>query len=88
MGLRHPSNRFDSPADLDTRAAQRARVLRLPLAADREALVTKAQLAAHLQVHEKTIERLVAKGMPCLRLSRRAIRFRVSACETWMEVRP
>jgi hypothetical protein len=84
MGLRDSSDRRRTAAELDTRAAQRARVLRLPLAADHEPWVTKAQLAAHLQVHEKTIERLVAKGMPCLRLSRRAIRFRVSACEAWM----
>lgn len=84
MGLRDLSDRHGSLADLNTRAAQHARVLRLPLAEDHEPWVTKAQLAAHLQVHEKTIERLVAKGMPCLRLSRRAIRFRVSACEAWM----
>jgi len=84
MGLRDSSDRRRSLVELDTRAAQRARVLRLPLAEDHEPWVTKAQLAAHLQVHEKTIERLVAKGMPCLRLSRRAIRFRVSACEAWM----
>ena len=84
MGLRGSSDHSGSLAVLDTRAVQRARVLRLPLAEDHEPWVTKAQLAAHLQVHEKTIERLVAKGMPCLRLSRRAIRFRVSACEAWM----
>jgi hypothetical protein len=87
MGLQDPSDRFGSPAGLDTRAAQRARVLRLPLAGDHEPWVTKAQLAVHLNVHEKTIERLVAKGMPCLRLSRRAIRFRVSACEAWVGAR-
>lgn len=88
MGLRNSSNRRRSLAELDTRAAQSARVLRLPLAEGHEPWVTKAQLAEHLQVHEKTIERLVAKGMPCLRLSRRAIRFRVSACEAWMGAKP
>jgi hypothetical protein len=87
MGLRDPSDRYSSPADLDTRATQRARVLRLPLAEDHEPWVTKAQMAAHLKVHEKTVERLVAKGMPCLRLSRRTISFRVSACEAWMGTR-
>lgn len=87
MGLRDPSDRFGSLAGLDTRAAQRARVLRLPLAEDHEPWVTKAQMAAHLKVHEKTVERLVVKGMPCLRLSRRTIRFRVSVCETWMGAR-
>jgi hypothetical protein len=84
MGLRDSSDCFGSPADLDGRAAGRARVLRLPLAEDHEPWVTKTQLAAHLKVHEKTIERQVAKGMPCLRLSRRTIRFRVSACEAWI----
>jgi excisionase family DNA binding protein len=87
MGLQRPQDRFGLPADLDARAAGRARVLRLPVAEDHEPWVTKAQLAEHLKVHEKTVERLVAKGMPCLRLSRRAIRFRVSACEAWVGAR-
>ena len=48
-------------------------------------LVTKAELAAHLQVHPKTIERRVQDGMPCLRVGRRALRFRVAECEAWLE---
>lgn len=49
----------------------------------REAWVTKLQLAAHLQVSAKTIDRWVAQGMPCLRRSR-TMRFQVSACESWL----
>jgi excisionase family DNA binding protein len=82
--IRPPSDRLSSASDLDTRATHRARVLRLSLAEDHEPWVTKTQLAEHLKVHEKTVERLVAKGMPCLRPGRRAIRFRISECEAWV----
>lgn len=58
-----------------------------PLAEDHEPWVTKAQLAEHLKVHEKTVERLVASGMPCLRPGRRAIRFCISECEAWLGAR-
>ena len=61
------------------------RVLRFPGRPGSERLVTKAELAAHLQVHEKTIERRMASGMPCLRVGKRAVRFRISECEAWLE---
>jgi phage terminase Nu1 subunit (DNA packaging protein) len=48
-----------------------------------EPWVTKAQLAQHVQVSAKTVERWVADGMPCLR-SRRTVRFQISACEAWL----
>jgi len=60
-------------------------ILRFPRLAEREPWITKAQLAAHLQVHEKSIERRVASGMPCLHVGKRAVRFRISECEAWLE---
>ena len=59
-------------------------VVRLPVRGVREPWVRKAQLAAHFQVHEKTIERWVAAGMPVIR-GKRLVRFQVSACESWLE---
>ena len=49
-----------------------------------EPWVTKLQLARHLQVSEKTVERWAAEGMPCLR-RKRLLRFRISECEGWLE---
>ena len=54
-------------------------------ASGREPWQTKRQLAAHLQVSEKTVERWMAAGMPCLRGGRgRTIRFQVRECESWL----
>lgn len=60
------------------------RVVRFRPRAGNEAWVTKQQLADHLQVSVKTIERWIAEGMPCLR-RKRFLRFRLSACEAWLE---
>jgi phage terminase Nu1 subunit (DNA packaging protein) len=59
-------------------------LVRLPLRPGSEPLVTKAQLAEHLQVHPKTIERRVEAGTPCLRVGKRAVRFRIAECEAWL----
>jgi phage terminase Nu1 subunit (DNA packaging protein) len=59
-------------------------LVRLPLRLGSEPLVTKARLAEHLQVHPKTIERRVEAGMPCLRVGKRAVRFRIAECEAWL----
>ena len=54
-------------------------------ASGREPWQTKRQLAGHFQVSEKTVERWMAAGMPCLRGGRgRTIRFQVRECETWL----
>jgi phage terminase Nu1 subunit (DNA packaging protein) len=63
------------------------RVVRFPARGGREPWVTKAQLAAHFQVHEKTVERWAAAGMPVMRAGTRTVRFQVSACEAWLESR-
>lgn len=49
-----------------------------------EPWVTKLQLARHLQVSEKTVERWIADGMPCLR-GKRLVRFQISRCEAWLD---
>ncbi len=61
------------------------RVIRFPAGGGREPWVTKVQLAAHFQVHEKTVERWAAAGMPVMRAGTRTVRFQVSACEAWLE---
>lgn len=66
-------------------SADMGRLVLLPGRAGSEPWVTKAQLAAHLQVHEKSIERQVARGMPCFRVGKRTVRFRISVCEAWLE---
>jgi excisionase family DNA binding protein len=64
---------------MDSSPSSVARVIPFP----REGWVTKRQLAEHLQVSEKTVERWMAAGMPCLRQGR-SVRFRVSDCEAWL----
>jgi phage terminase Nu1 subunit (DNA packaging protein) len=55
-------------------------------ASGREPWVTKRQVAGHFHVSEKTVERWVAAGMPCLRGRGRTVRFRVAECESWWGV--
>jgi predicted DNA-binding transcriptional regulator AlpA len=61
------------------------RVVRFRARPGSEPLATKAQLAEHLQVHPRTIDRRVEAGMPCIRVGARAVRFRISECEAWLE---
>ncbi len=59
-------------------------VLRFPSRAER--WVTKRELAEHLGVSEKTIERWARAGMPRLApAGKHTVRFRISACEQWLE---
>ena len=58
-------------------------VVPLRIRGGREPWVTKAQLAEHLQVSVKTVERWVVEGMPCLRRNR-TMRFQISVCEQWL----
>jgi hypothetical protein len=51
-----------------------------------EQWVTKEQLARHMQVSTRTVERWVAEGMPCLR-HRRTMRFQLAVCEHWLGAR-
>lgn len=64
--------------------ADGGRVLPFRARSGSEPLATKAQLAEHLQVHPKTIERRVQAGMPCIRVGH-AVRFRIAECEAWLE---
>jgi hypothetical protein len=66
-------------------SAERGRVVPFRARPGSEPLATKAQLAAHLQVHPRTIERRVDAGMPCIRVGSRAVRFRIAECEAWLE---
>jgi hypothetical protein len=58
-----------------------------------EPLVTKRQLARHLVVCERTIERWERDGLPCRRLwsrrkdGRQPIRYRITEVEAWLEAR-
>ena len=46
---------------------------------------TKAQVARHLRVSERTVERWARDGMPCLRAGRgRTVRYRASEVEAWL----
>lgn len=62
--------------------SDRRRIVAFP-GTGREPWATKRQLAEHFQVCEKTVERWMAAGMPCLR-TRRTVRFQVGACEDWL----
>ena len=66
--------------------SEQARIIQFPRRGpDREPWLTKAQLAAELQVSERTIERWRKAGMPVLASSRtRAVRFRLSEAEQWL----
>lgn len=56
-----------------------------------ERFVTKLQLARHLAVSTRTIERWQHEGLPCRRLwsrredGRRPIRYRITEVEAWHE---
>jgi phage terminase Nu1 subunit (DNA packaging protein) len=65
-----------------------ARVIPFVPRPGREGFVTKDELARHLQVSCKTIERHVAAGMPCLHAGKRSPRFRVSDVEEWLREQP
>jgi excisionase family DNA binding protein len=49
-----------------------------------EPWLTKRRLADYFQVSVRTIERWTTRGLPCLRVGR-TVRYRVSACEAWLE---
>lgn len=65
------------------RPSETARLLAFP-GSGREPWRTKRQLAEHFQVSEKTVERWMTAGMPCLRGRGRTVRFQVAACEGWL----
>jgi hypothetical protein len=66
-------------------SAEGARVVAFRARPGSEPLATKVQLAEHLQVHPRTIDRRVGAGMPCIRVGSRAVRFRIADCEAWLE---
>jgi excisionase family DNA binding protein len=49
-----------------------------------EPWLTKRRLAEYFQVSVRTIERWTTAGMPCLRCGR-TVRYRISACEAWLQ---
>lgn len=52
-----------------------------------EPWIKKRQLAAHLDVSERWIELRMREGLPCNRLSRGAVRFRIADVEAWLSER-
>jgi excisionase family DNA binding protein len=66
-------------------SAEEGRVVAFRARAGSEPLATKGQLAEHLQVHPRTIDRRVDAGMPCIRVGSRTVRFRIADCEAWLE---
>jgi phage terminase Nu1 subunit (DNA packaging protein) len=70
---------------MDSLRPDGGRVIPFPLRRDHEPWVTKRQLAGHLQVCERTIERWTTGGMPCLRrVGGRTVRYQASRCEAWL----
>lgn len=49
-----------------------------------EPLRTKRQLAAFLQQTTRTVEKMMARGLPYIRLSARATRFRLADVQKWL----
>lgn len=50
-----------------------------------EPLVTRAELADLLGVHEDTVDAMRRDGMPCIRWGRRLVRFRASEAVAWLD---
>lgn len=48
-----------------------------------EPFMTRRQLAEHMQVHERTIDRWAKEGMPHQVWGKRTKRFRASEAEAW-----
>lgn len=48
-------------------------------------IVTRHELAEILRVHVSTVDRMKAKGMPCVTWGRRLVRFRVREAIAWAE---
>ncbi|HEY4452340.1 MAG TPA: hypothetical protein VGN13_12195 [Solirubrobacteraceae bacterium] len=53
----------------------------------RDGYLTRAELARHLCVSEKTIARWGQAGMPCERWGRRLLRYRLDRVEAWLSRR-
>lgn len=49
--------------------------------------LTRAELADHLGVSTKTIDRMLREGLPCHRFGRRLVRLRLAEAEDWLESR-
>lgn len=86
----------DLLADAFVRAAQRPDVVAAVraafaepavVAADPEALLSKAQLAKKLAVSVATVDRLVKEGMPIAAHVGDARRFRLEQCRAWCATR-
>lgn len=70
-----------------------AQVVDFTAAAERRArraepLSSKAEVAAHFQVSERTISRYMRAGMPFEKpFERGSVRFRLAACDDWFQGR-
>ena len=53
-----------------------------------EAYITRRQLAELMGVSERTVDRMVAAGMPSVVFSRRSRRFLASRALAWARVQP
>jgi GrpB-like predicted nucleotidyltransferase (UPF0157 family) len=60
---------------------------RLPVQQVPDRLVTRRELAEEMRVGSRTVDRLIADGMPHVRFSPGTVRFRLNQCMTWAEQR-
>lgn len=52
------------------------------------ALLTPAELAAHLRISERQVQRLAAAGMPRVPVGARGVRYDAAACAAWLQANP
>lgn len=48
-------------------------------------MLTPAELAAHLRISERQVQRLAAAGMPRIPVGVRGVRYDPAACEAWLQ---
>lgn len=49
-----------------------------------EQVMTFAEVAEYYRINPRTLEKLIAEGLPCLALGPRVRRFRLSQVEEWL----
>lgn len=50
-------------------------------------MLTPAELAAHLRISERQVQRLAAAGMPRVPVGARTVRYDPAACTAWLQER-
>ena len=52
---------------------------------EKNGLLTKRQLASYIQLTPRTVDRLMARGLPHYKIGNQRARFRISEIHQWME---